>query len=85
MPIGITFRATVENLLAINVDVGGMVADTVMAAHVGDMAEAEDNIFQKLILIGLTPYMKNVAADNAVHKMALDMVEERIDCYIMLH
>ena len=46
-------------------------ADAVRTAHAGGVAVAEDNRFQKLILIGLTLAMEDVATEDAVHTMAL--------------
>ena len=56
-----------------------LVADMVMMAHVGYMAVAEDGIFQKLKLIGLTPDVGDVVAEDAVHIMALEFEEDCID------
>ena len=54
-----------------------------MTAYEGDMAMAEDNIFQKLILIGLTTAVEDVAVVDAVHIMALALEERGIDSYVM--
>ena len=46
-------------------------ADVVTTACVGDMDVAEDGRFQKLVLIGKTLAVEDVAAEDAVHMMAL--------------
>ena len=64
LPIGMHFREMVENILSVNEAVQNLVADTVMAVHVGDVVVAEDNIYYKLILIGLNFSMEDVAAEK---------------------
>ena len=49
----------------------GLASDAVTAVHAGDVAVTEDNIFQKLILISPTTVVEDVAAEDAVHRMAL--------------
>ena len=45
----------------------------------GDVAVAEDDKSQKLILISLTPPVEYVVSEEVVHRMAPDLKEERID------
>ena len=75
------FREAFEHMLAVNASVEGMVADTVMTAHTGDVAMEEDNIFHKLILISLNLSVEDVSKEDAVHRMALALEEERTDSY----
>ena len=56
-----------------------------MTVHVGGMALVEDDRFQNLILIGLTLVMEDVVVEDLVHRMALDLEEECIDSYFVLH
>ena len=55
--IGMLFREMVKHMLYVNVDVQRLVADEVTIFNAGDVAMAEDNRYQKLILIGLTQVM----------------------------
>ena len=76
--IGMLFSKTVKNMLAINAYIQRMLEDTVTTAHEGDVATAEDDRSQKLILIGMTPFMDDVIAEDAVHRMEPDFEEEHI-------
>ena len=76
---GMLFRETVGQKLAVNSAVERMVVDTVITAHAGDLDVAEDRIFQKLILIGLTPVVEYLFSEDAVHRMALALNENRIE------
>ena len=78
MRIGIIFRETVEHMLSINAAMKMPVADTVTTVHAEGVAVAEDDRSQKLILIGLTPVVNDVVAEDAVLRMALALEEERI-------
>ena len=72
-------------MLDINAAVERLVTDTVTVEHSGDVAVAEDNRFQKLIMIGLNTTMEDVAEEDTVQRMALVLEEEHIDFYIVLH
>ena len=65
-------------MLSINVAMKMPVADTVKTVHAEGVAVAEDDRSQKLILIGLTPVVNDVVAEDAVLRMALALEEERI-------
>ena len=60
-------------MLAVNAAMVGLVADAVTTTHAGDVAVEEDSIFQKLILICLTPDVGCVAVGDAVHRMEIDL------------
>ena len=47
--------------------------------HTGDMAMAEGDRFQKLKLIGQTPDVEDVVAEDVEHKMVLALEGGRID------
>ena len=70
VPIWIAFMGKVNYMLAVNRSMERMVVDAVRTEHAGGVAVAEDNIFQNLILIGLTLAMEYVATDDTVHRMA---------------
>ena len=67
VPIEVLFMKTVRHMLFVNTSVQRLVADVVRTVHAGDSSVAEDNIFQKLILIGLTPAVEDVVAEDAEH------------------
>ena len=71
MTIRMLFRGTVKHMLSVNEAMEGLASDAVTAVHAGDLAVTEDNRFQKLILISPTPVVEDVAAEDAVHRMAL--------------
>ena len=72
-------------MLAVNTSAEGLAEDAATMVHVGDVAIAKDIRFQKLILIGLTPALEDVAAEDAVQRMTLALEEERIDSYVLSH
>ena len=59
--------------------------DAVTVAHAGYVDVTEDDRFQKLILIGPTSSIEDVATESAVHRMALALEEYCIVSYVMLH
>ena len=63
VPVGMPFRGAVKHVLAVNSDVEGLVVYMVTTAHAGDMNVAENARFQKLILIGRTPLVDDLAAE----------------------
>ena len=67
VPIEVLFMKTFRHMLSVNTSVQRLVADVVRTVHAGDSSVAEDNIFQKLILIGLTPAVEDVVAEDAEH------------------
>ena len=73
------FSSMVGNMLAINADVEGIVANAVITAQVGGVVVVYDDRFNKLLLIGMTSAVEYVAAEDVVHRMALTSEEERID------
>ena len=83
VPIGMPFRGAVGHMLAVNAAVERLAEDVVTEVHVGNMAMAEDDIFQKLVLIGLTMSMDDVAAKYKLHRMSLALEEGIIDSYIV--
>ena len=85
VPIGMSFRAIVNHMLDANAAVKGLVEDAVMTAHTGDVAVANYNIFQILILFGLTQYLEDVSAEESVHIMALDLEKDFIHSHVMSH
>ena len=60
-------------MLAINTAVEWVLVETITTAHAGYVSVAEDDIFQKLTMIGLTLSMEYVALEDVVHIMALDL------------
>ena len=66
-------------MIAVNASVKILVVDAVIMVHAGGLAVAEDDRSQKLILIGLTPAVEDVAAECLVNRMALTLEEERIE------
>ena len=78
MHIGIIFRETVEYISSVNTAVEMPVADTLTTVHAGGVAVAEDDRYQKLILIGLTPVVNDVVSEGVVSIMALSLEEECI-------
>ena len=85
VPIGMPFRGAVEYMLAVNADAEKLVAESVATAHEGDVDMEEDDIFQKLILIGMTLSVEDVVAEDAMKGMALDLKKECIDSYVFFH
>ena len=85
VPIGMIIRETVHHMVAVNAAVQRIIADAVITVHVGgvDVAMAisvdEDDISNKLKLIGKNPAMEDVVTDDAEHRMSLDSEEEHID------
>ena len=62
VPIGMPFRGMVEYMLSVNSAVEGLMVDAVTTAHAMYVAVVEDNRFQRLILVSLTPSVEYVAA-----------------------
>ena len=79
VPIGILFRDTVEHMLAVNAAVKRLVVDAEMTVHLWDVAVEEDDIYQKLKLIGQTSSVEDVVAKDVEKKMVLALGEEHID------
>ena len=77
VPIGMLLREMAENMLSINSAVQRLVVETVTTVHTGYMGVAEDDRSQKLILVSLTTAVEDVDAEDAVHRMALALKEER--------
>ena len=77
--IRMLFRDMVKHMLAVNEAVQRLVADTEMTVHAGEVVMAEEGRSQKLILMGLTPAVKDVVTEDAVHIMALAFEEEHIE------
>ena len=53
--------------------------DAAITVHLSDMAMVEDGRSQKLKVIGQTPAVEDVVAEDMEHKMALALEEEHID------
>ena len=85
VPIWIIFRETVKHMLDAHAAMKMLVTDVVIMLHAGGVSVVEDKRYHKLILIGLTPDAKDMAAEDAVHIMALHLEEERIDSYVVSH
>ena len=66
-------------MLVVNEAVQSLLADMVTTVCEGGVSMAEDNIFQKLILIGPTPAVEDVVAEDGEHIMELALEEEHID------
>ena len=64
---------------AINEAAKRLVIDLVTTVHKGEVSVAEDSRSHKLIIIGKTPAVEDVVAEDLVHRMALNLEEERID------
>ena len=79
VPVMMLFRETVNNMLDISTDMQRLVVDVVTTVHAGGMDVAEDDIFQKPILIIPTLAAKDVVTEYAEHIMALASEEEHID------
>ena len=72
-------------MLAINTAMEILVTDVVITVHARDVAMAEYNRFQKLIMICLTLSVEDVVVEYAVHRMALALEGERINSSGMSH
>ena len=79
------FRGTAEHMLDSNVSLERLVADEIMTAYARNLSMSEDDRFQKLVLISLTPDVKDVATEDVVHIMTLALEEDRINYYVMSH
>ena len=66
-------------MLVANAVVEKLVVETITTSHTGCVAMAEDVIFQKLKLTSMTLAVDDVVEDDVVHRMALDLEEDRID------
>ena len=79
VPIRMLFRDAAKHMLVVNAAVKMLLENVVTAAHTGDVSVVEGVIYHKMILIGMTPAVADVVADDTVIIMMIALEEERIE------